>query len=850
MHTLSRIVAALALLAGALLQAPSLHAQEPWREVTPPAGAVRVVAAGSRSVVGAIDGSGNVYRRDAANGAWASIGNGMVQVAIDPSGNFWAIDAQGTLLRLEGASWRAVGAGAVALAAAPDGSIVVATNAGSLAQYEPARATWTALSGSGVRVAVDARGLVWAVNASGGIARRLGGAWIGVPGNARDIAADALGNVVMAGQDGKVYEWLENEVRWNEVAGLTGEARASSVALAAGQLWRADADGKLFARGIRYAGPPVAATPTDPATRARRLAGTPDRVTIPDLSAPEFILVATATNLTDLSIGYDGSVYGTTTTGGIARWSNGQRRFNTFPGSLSRIEVSEAGLPFGINGSSALLRHDGGAWRRLPAPYALVNVANAGDAFTFAISADSQLYRLELRGETVGATRLAGNVDQVVAAPDGGFWYRNTAGLLFQCDRSAQCERRALSASDFAIGPGGTLYAVDAQGNLQRFNKTTGGFEIQRRTSVARVAVGPNDRPWIIEKNGNVLAARLFERDESNDPALARATETTAFVTQTEVTTPTSGVSFYNFLAVDVPTSAPGFTTLGAGLNDLSVGLDDQIIVTGFDASADPCTSRTAGWKGRNWIYSPSQRRFIHLDYLKRVQYQLATAARNLSNGTAPPAVAGAPNVPAFYGITRACERYYTNEYDNAIFTGQTADYYDKGGFDLIQSTLRSNQVTANTRDLTTVLDMDITLDEWIVTIYPERQINFVGIGVNNGATITRRADQKFARLGVGANRNVLWATSYESDVYEFVSSSNTFVKRNVLDADKAQDIGVGKDGSVFIVDLSGRLKKWDSAQKTFVYTGRAGVTRVAVTSKGKPVAANFPGSQRVYIAQ
>ena len=299
-----------------------------------------------------------------------------------------------------------------------------------------------------------------------------------------------------------------------------------------------------------------------------------------------------------------------------------------------------------------------------------------------------------------------------------------------------------------------------------------------------------------------------------------------------------------------MPTSAPGFGNLGSGLSDLTVGADDQIIVTGFDANANPCNSRTSGWQGRNWIYSTSQRHFVHLDYLKRVQYQMAFAARSLANGNAPPGVAGSPAVPAFYGITRACERYFLNEYDTAIFTGQTADFYNLGGNALGQSDLRSNQVTSNTRDLTTVLDMDVTLDDWIVAIFPERRINFIGIGANNGATFTRRADQKFARIGVGANRNVLWATSFESDVYEFVPGSNTFQKRNLLDADKAQDIGVGKDGSVFIVDLAGRLKKWDSAQKTFVYTGRAGVTRVAVTSKGKPVVANFPSSQRVFIAQ
>ncbi len=856
---LSAVLALLTLLVAGALQAP-LHAQltaDPWRTVAPPAGAARQIALGGRGVVGGIDASGAVYRRDPLSGAWQQLGTGMTCLAIDPAGNFWAIDAQTAVQRLEGAAWRTVGTGAVALAAAPDGSIVVATNTNTLAQYDPVKASWVALSGTGSRVAVDARGLIWAVGSDGAIARRLGDVWIGVPGSARDIAADLLGNVVIAGRDGKVYEWSEADVRWNEVAGaILSTSAAASVAVGAGQVWRADGDGKLFARGMVYAGPviqPVTPGNTDPAVRSRTLSGTPERATAPDLSPPEFVQVAAASNLTALAIGYNGSVFGTVPGGSIVRWSNAQRRFLAFPGTLPQIEVSEAGLPLGTNSSSALLWHDGTAWRRLPLQYAMIDVSTASDAVTMAVSTDGQLYRLDRKEGAVTYTRLAGNVDRAAAAPDGGFWYRNNAGLLFQCDKAAQCERRGLTIADIAIGPGGTVYAVDTQGNLQRFNKSTGNFDILRRTSVARVALGPNDRPWIIEKNGNVLAARLFDRDESGDLALAKATEATASVTVPDALTNTAGSGItlaYTFAAIDVPTTAPGFPNLGAGLNDISVGLDDQIIATGFDASADPCTSRTAGWKGRNWIYSTSQRRFVHLDYLKRVQYQAAVAARNLSNGTAPPALAGAPNVPAFYGITRACERYFLNEYDTATFVGMTADFYDLGGLALGQSNLRSNQVTANTRDLTTVLDMDVTLDDWVTAIFPERQINFIGIGVNNGATTTRRNDQKFARLGVGANRNVLWATNYESDVYEYVASTNTFQKRNILDADKAQDIGVGKDGSVFIVDLAGRLKKWDTAQKTFVYAGLAGVTRVAVTSKGKPVAANFPASQRVYIAQ
>lgn len=850
----------LLLAAAALMTASVIEAQlapDEWRSVSPPAGEARQIAIGGRGVVGAIDPSGTVYRRNTVSGAWQQVATGMSRLAIDAAGTLWTIDLQGTVQRQEGSIWRKIGAGAIALAASPDGSIIVATNNGSLARYDPLKASWAALEGTGTRIAVDARGLIWSVDAKGAIARKLGDAWVGVSGAARDIAADPLGNVVMVGLDGKVYEWSENDARWNEVAGASS---ATTVAVGAGQLWRTESDGRMFAKGIKYAGPELkstsaaAASQSQPALSNRILSGTPERVTVPDNSPLEFQQVAAATSLAALSIGYDGSIFGATSGGSIQRWSNAQRKFNNFPGALARLQVNEAGLPFGTNGSSALLQHDGVAWRKLPLQYAMIGVSNASDAVLMAISVDSQLYRLNIKGGSIAYTRLAGNVEQVAAAPDGGFWYRNTAGLLFACDKDAQCERRGLSVADIAIGPGGTVFAVDTQGNLQQFNKTTGNFDILRRTSVAKVAVGPNDRPWIIDKSGNVLASRLFLRDESQDILLARVTEASANVTQPDATTSSTGggvMTGYNFLAVDVPTTAGSFGNIGAGLNDITVGLDDQIIVTGFDtAYFTPCATRTTGWQGRNWIYSPTQRRFIHLDYLKRVQYQVAFAARNVAGGTAPPALTGAPNVPAFFGITRACERYYLNEYDAATFNGQTADFYDAGGRWEGRSLQRSSEVTVNTRDINTVGDMDVTLDEWIVLTFTQRMINFIGIGANAGLSRPKRSDQKFTRIGVGATRDVIWATTFDNDVYEYVKATDRYEKRNVLDSDKAQDIGVGKDGSVFIVDLSGRLKKWDAAQKTFVFTGRAGVNRVAVTSKGKPVVANFPSSQRVFIAQ
>ncbi len=817
-------------------------------------GSARVVAVGGRGVVGAIDAEGTVSRREPRANAWQVVGRDMTRLAVDAAGTFWAIDRQGTLQRLEGAAWRAVGQGATALAVAPDGTLVVVTDTGSLARFDPLRAAWSAIPGSASRVAVDARGLVWTVAADGAIARRLGDSWVGVPGRAKEIAADVSGNVVIAGQDGRLYEWAEDQARWTEVAGAGAVA---AVGVGGGQLWRADAEGRLHARGIRSRNDAAAG---DVAQR-RTLRGTTDKLAVPDASPLEFTRVAAASGLAELAIGHDGSVYALTGEGAIRRWAGSQRRFNAFPGNLKRLGVDGAGLPFGVGTGNAFVRHDGEAWRLVRLNFGITEVSIAGAGDALAVAADSQLYRLVLNGEQAASTaRLAGNVERVVTALDGSYWYRNTAALLFRCDRAGTCQRFPARAADFAVGPGGTAFIVDDLGNLMRVTPGASFPEIVRRGGTQRVAVGPNDRPWILERNGDVLASRLFDRDETVDPQLARATEPTATVTASDpagtgTTTPTTpGVTFnqYSFLPVEVPVSAPGFPNLGRGLLDITVGLDDQVIVTGYDgpANANPCNVRANGWQGRNWIYSPQQRRFLHLDFLKRVQYQLAFAGREITRGTAPPQVPGAPAIPAFHGFLRACANYHHVEYDAATFAGND-EFFSSGGLSIGRSILGTNVLTANTRNITLVLDADISLDGHVLAIFPERKINVVPLGAAYGQADFQRYDQeKFARVAVGATRFDMWATNFDGDVFQFVRASNRFEKRNLFANDRAQDIGVGKDGSVFIVDIGGSLKKWNPGLNSWIATGRGGVTRVAVTSRGKPVVANFPNSQRVFIAQ
>lgn len=837
------------LLAGLLLWAACAALAQPlapaWRMIP---GTAQDIAVGGKGEVGAVDLDGNVFRRDARGGRWQPVGRGMTRLAIDRDGVFWAVDGQGAVRRYTGTEWRAVGQGATRLAAAPDGSLVVVGNNGGLARLEPESGKWQVIPGNAAHVAVDARGLLWAVAADGSVARRLGDEWIGVAGRALDISADGSGRVVIVGDDRKVYEWQDERARWEEIV---GSGNTAAVAVGPGQIWRADADGRIFALGVK------AALETAPGGERGGGKGSKPAAQTPDPSPMDFTKVASG--LSRLAIGVDGSVYGLTSSGALRRWSNAERRFNEFPGTLGRVGVGKSGFPFGLGAGGAYVRHDGTGWRTVRLQFSLIDLAIGGDGDGLGVTSDGQLFRLGLKDEAAITYQLLGAGVQQAAIDRTGYWYRDDSGGLFQCDAQARCTRHPVRVSDLAVGPGGTVLIVDDKANLRRFVPASGQFDILRRGSTLRVAIGPGDRPWLVEANGDVLASKLFERDESRDTLAGLQSVATASQTLVETSAPATSSVFigqaYTWTAADIPSSAPGYPQLSTHFRDVTVGAGDQIIVTGYDENVDPCSAKTAGWKGSNWVYSPTARRFVHLDYLKRVQFQLLIATTNLTlvpwgTASAPPAIADAPAIPALYGSVRACERYYTSEYSSTVFAGTTM-LYDEGGLSILQSNKTTSELTATTRDITLTVDGDITLDDWMIFIYPERKINFSKVGADYFTTpITRRDDYKFARIGVGATRNVLWATDVDGNVYEYVASSDRFEKRSIFDADRAQDVGVGKDGSVFIVDLAGRLKKWNPVLKSFVNTGKAGVTRVAVTSKGKPVVANFPGSPRVYIAQ
>tara|TARA_R110002095_G_scaffold169979_1_gene147626 strand:- start:488 stop:3001 length:2514 start_codon:yes stop_codon:yes gene_type:complete len=784
---------------------------------------------GGKGAVAAINNSGQVFQYNYTEDSWRRIGKSMARIDAAANGTFWAIDQTGSVRRYTGTQWEAVGAGARDLVVSNNGIVFVVTNTDSIASYNPSTRQWAAINGQATRLAVGPTNILWRIADDGSIARRLDDAWIGVTGLAQDISISEQGRVVIVGKDGKLYEWQDNTANWQVFGGVT---QAKTVSLGSNEIWRVDGDGKIYAQGIT-----TQQRNTDENIEiGERGDGSTDPATVVDTSDLIFEAVPDTTRLADLSIGQDGSVFALTSEGHIRRWSNSEERFLTFPGQVNRLVVQDSGLPLAIGTNDNLVEHDGEAWRQSNLALSLIDLTLTKDDRVLVINSDEQSARLNEARTSYELLKQRGQ--QIAAQNDGSFWVIDSSKRLFKCTVNVQCARQSINATDISIGPADSVFIIDTNATLRRFNKDTGDFDIiaTRQGNTAHVAVGPRDRPWIIDNRGQVLQAGYFPRDESRDRPLAQKTTATANITTEEPNVSTNtgiqivkSVSFNN---VTVPTSAPGFPSLGTGLRDITAGANDIVMVTGFK---DPCVNGT----GLNWVYDPVTKAFHHLDYLKRINLYTVIAVDNLIigdvNGNTPPT---SPN-PAIPSLVAEWNKNCGNQsilttYVSSVFNNPSA--MDTQNFDEATFSLPL--------PLTELPDIDFAADGTIANIAPGNTLELFQPETAND--VDGFTDISFLRVGIGVNKDDIWVVSTTNNVYEYIPTTNNFTLRSVNQIDKAQDVGVGQDGTVFIVNMQGQLRKWDLITKSFTATNKRGVTRVAVDSRGNPIVGNFPASQTI----
>ena len=149
--------------------------------------------------------------------AWEAVPGAAIRIAVDPSGNAWVVNREGSIYRWSNGNWIPLPGAATDIGIGSEGSvwIVGKSTAADRPIYKWNGAGWTQIDGAGVRIAVDPSGNPWVVASNGSIWRRyndVSGYWQSVPGLATDIGIGKDWSVWIIGKDNlygghSIFKW-------------------------------------------------------------------------------------------------------------------------------------------------------------------------------------------------------------------------------------------------------------------------------------------------------------------------------------------------------------------------------------------------------------------------------------------------------------------------------------------------------------------------------------------------------------------------------------------------------------------------------------------------------------------
>lgn len=528
-----------------------------WKRVR---GHARQIAISPKGAVLALGPAGEVWHWRGRDD-WGRLPGSFDRVALDVDNVPWGIAADGAVMRYQGTYWQTMPGRARDITAGADGSVWALGMDGTPARWRDSEHRWIPLAYTpdvGIaRIAIAGDGSLWCIDKAGAVVRFSEERWESLPElKAIDVATGPEGSVFVVGADQRLWRWDGAGKRWER---LNGEARGVAVG-PLGKPWIVTPEQGILASAFfddlpdnkvdtvsRAAANAAQADMRPQAGTLSGLVGQPGSgATAPKARGDETLLFQkVVANARDISIGADGSVFIVTFDGGLARWSNTRGAFASFPGQISRVAVAPDGKPWGVTPRGEIYRHDGGDWRWVPN----INAQDIAIGFngTVVVSGPQDfLYRFDAASNSF--VRLPAADDGTYPAglrlavdPFGRAWVVRRDGFVARCDRSP-CEILKVKARDIAIGPEGSIFIIDEDHRMRRWNERQSEFErLAGIVDLADViAVGPLGKPWLVSTQAEVWASEFFRRDESKDVTTAAGSASN---------TSSSGTPVFTFLA-------------------------------------------------------------------------------------------------------------------------------------------------------------------------------------------------------------------------------------------------------------------------------------------------------------
>jgi hypothetical protein len=110
--------------------------------------------------------NGEIWRLK-PGGKWEHIRGGARRVAVDAQGNAWVTSSSGTIYRWAGKDWHKLATGRASDIGASDGKVWVIGGSDTIWNLIKGSEKWVRITGRGVNLAVDGKGLPWIAASNG-----------------------------------------------------------------------------------------------------------------------------------------------------------------------------------------------------------------------------------------------------------------------------------------------------------------------------------------------------------------------------------------------------------------------------------------------------------------------------------------------------------------------------------------------------------------------------------------------------------------------------------------------------------------------------------------------------------
>lgn len=450
-----------------------------------------------------VDSQGLVWRRlPGPDAPWMKLPGAFVRVDVATERQAVAVSPEGAVYHFNGTAWRLLPSPAAV-------DVSVAFNSASGAGLGPMALvssdgqlhTWSAQTGFAPvpgapaplkRVDLDDQGLPWVVLRDGGVQRFDGREWQRLPGRAHDVSAGLRGAAFT------VEDSSRQPARWNAAlrTWVPLLARADVVASSPNNRpWIVTPEGLIFTNDV-----------------GSQLAGNRPRPGgSPFVQSYTWQLVLGSAR--SLAISARGEVMALGRTGDVWQWRGrgGWGPLPRPPGSFDRLALAPSGVPIAVADDRQIYTLRGSAWVLMPGRALDVSITPQGVAW--ALLTDGSPAYLSPQGTWV-SINAPGDAVRMAVGPSSRPWVVSREGAVRSHDGSGWVEHEGFVASDIAIGPEGTVFAVGPDRRVVRYDTLSRRWD-RVDIEASAIAAGPRDRPWVVLADGAIRASSLFETTET-----------------------------------------------------------------------------------------------------------------------------------------------------------------------------------------------------------------------------------------------------------------------------------------------------------------------------------------------